>query len=155
MHCTNCGKEIAGGVKFCDGCGTPVVSEQANAQTYTQPAQAQYAPANKEEQENKVIFILAYILFFLPLVSCPGSKKGRFHANQGLLLLITSVAGGIVISILSSVFLSVSWTLWRLVSLLSWAWYIVIAVLVVIGMMNANKGEEKPLPVIGKFTIIK
>jgi uncharacterized membrane protein len=26
--------------------------------------------------------------------------------------------------------------------------------LVIIGMMNASKGEQKPLPIIGKFTII-
>lgn len=161
MNCTNCGKELAGEVKFCDGCGTPVVSEQNSHQAQAQPESAQPAqtaqptPVNQEAQENKAIFILSYILFFLPLVSCPGSKIGRFHANQGLVLLITSVAGQIVVTIVSSVLLSISLALWRFTSLIGWGWTIAVLVLVVIGMMNANKGEQKPLPIIGKFTIIK
>lgn len=150
MHCINCGKELIGEVKFCDGCGTPVISEQSSNQTQAQPA-----PAIQETQENKVIFILSYILFFLPLVSCPNSKIGRFHANQGLILLITSIAGQIAVSILSSVLLSISWALWTIASLISGAWWIAMLALVIIGMMNANKGEQKPLPLIGKFTIIK
>lgn len=155
MHCTNCGKELVGEMKFCDGCGTPVVSEQNSNQAQVQPTQVQSAPANQEAQENKVIFILSYLLFFLPLVSCPGSKIGRFHANQGLVLLITSVVGQIAVTILSSVLLSISWGLWAITSLISWGWAIVVLALVIIGMVNANKGEQKPLPVIGKITIIK
>jgi uncharacterized membrane protein len=151
MVCPNCGKLLNGESKFCDGCGSPVVSEQNNSQTNTQSA-----PAKQVEQENKVIFILSYILFFLPLVSCPGSKAGRFHANQGLLLLITSIAGQIVVTILTKLLMSISWGLWTVASLIGWAWVIVVLAFVVIGMINANKGEQKPLPVIGKIiTIIK
>lgn len=152
MNCTNCGKEIMNNAKFCDGCGSPIVSEQASAQ-----ASAVQSPAPMEAKENKVVFILAYfgILFFLPLVSCPNSKAGRFHANQGLLLLITSVAGQIAITILSTIILAISLRFWALTSLLSWVWAIAILVLIIIGMMNANKGEQKPLPIIGKMTIIK
>ncbi len=151
MNCTNCGKELMGEVKFCDGCGSPVLSNQAAAQSM----QAQPALANNEAQENKVIFILSYILFFLPLVSCPNSKIGRFHANQGLLLLFTSIAGQIVVTILSSVLLAISWRLWAITSLIGWGWTIVVLALVIIGMVNANKGEQKPLPIIGEFKIIK
>lgn len=152
MYCRNCGKEIAGSANFCGGCGSPVAVEQEN----TQAASAK-APVINEAQENKVIFILAYlgILFFLPLVSCPNSKVGRFHANQGLLLLITSVAGQIVVNILSGIILAISWRLWSITSLISWAWAIAIIALVIIGMSSANKGEQKPLPIIGKFTLIK
>ena len=152
MHCTNCGKEVADNVKFCDGCGSPMPSGQGNAQQ-----NYQRGPATGEAQDNKVIFILAYlgILFFLPLVSTPNSKVGRFHANQGLVLLLASIAGGIVVSILSAIFLAISWRLWVIPSLLSWVWWLAIAALAIIGMMNANKGLQKPLPIIGKFTIIK
>lgn len=152
MNCTNCGKEIMDNAKFCDGCGSPVVAEQANAQ-----ATAEKTSIPNEAQENKVIFILSYlgILFFLPLVSCPNSKIGRFHANQGLLLLITSVAGQIAVTFLSSIILAISWRLWTITSLISWAWAIAILTLMVIGMVNANNGEQKPLPIIGKFTILK
>ena len=150
MNCTNCGKELMGKVKFCDGCGSPVVSEQENKQA---PVQA--VSVNQETQENKGVFILSYILFFLPLVSCPNSKTGRFHANQGLVLLLASIAGQIAVTILSSVLLSISWRLWPVTSLVGWGWAIVVLALVIIGMVNANKGVKKPLPVIGKITIIK
>lgn len=150
MNCTNCGKELLGEIKFCDGCGSPVVSGQGSKQT---PIQG--VPINDEAQGNKVIFILSYILFFLPLVSCPNSKIGRFHANQGLVLLITSIAGQIVATILSSVMLSISLGLWAITSLIYGCWAIAVLALVIIGMVNANKGEQKPLPIIGKIVILK
>ncbi len=147
MNCTKCGKEVAETVKFCDGCGTPLASEQENTQ-----GTVQSASQNQEIKENRGIFMLAYVLFFLPLISCPASEIGRFHANQGLVLLITSVAGNIAVSILSSL---LTWRLWGITSFISWAWGIVVLALIIIGMVNANKGEQKPLPVIGEFTIIK
>lgn len=147
MNCTKCGKEVAKTVKFCDGCGTPLASEQENTQG-TVPS----VSPNQEIKENKGIFMLYYVLFFLPLISCPTSKIGHFHANQGLVLLITSVAGNIAVSILSSL---LTWRLWAITSFIGWAWGIVVLALIIIGMVNANKGEQKPLPVIGGFTIIK
>ena len=135
MNCIHCGKTLADNAQFCDGCGTPITS----------PLQP---PVNTPvgEKDNKVIFILSYILFFLPLVACPTSKPGRFHANQGLVLLLTSVVGQIVISILSSIFIAISWRLWFLGSVLSTVWYLGILALVIIGMIRAGKDEQKPLP---------
>ena len=45
---------------------------------------SQYIP--EDIAEGKLMSILSYlwILFFLPLVVCPGSKFGRFHANQAV-----------------------------------------------------------------------
>jgi uncharacterized membrane protein len=170
MNCTNCGKDLVTDAKFCDECGSPVVTAketaeataQANTtQTATQTATQTYTTANasvnNEAQDNKVIFILAYlgILFFLPLVSCPNSKVGRFHANQGLVLLLAGIAGQIAVGILSGIILAISWRLWAITSLLSFALGIALLALMIMGMVNANKGEQKPLPVIGKITIIK
>ncbi|HCS72908.1 MAG TPA: hypothetical protein DIW17_03425 [Clostridiales bacterium] len=115
---------------------------------------AQAVPAAKEA-DNKVVFILSYILFFLPLISCPESKVGRFHANQGLVLLITSVIGHVALSILNTIILAISLRLWAFTSILTWAWIIAIGALAIIGMINANKGEQKPLPIIGNITILK
>jgi hypothetical protein len=42
MFCSNCGKEVAKGLKFCTNCGTPVAAQsQAAVQT---PQTAQYTP---------------------------------------------------------------------------------------------------------------
>lgn len=150
MHCTNCGKELMDSVRFCDGCGSQNATIPASAQSAVL-----VAPVSNEAVENKVIFMFAYLLFFLPLVSCPSSKIGRFHANQGLVLLITAVVGQIAVTILSSIVLAISWRLWVILSLIAWGWGIAVLALVVIGMINANKGEQKPLPIIGGIGIIK
>lgn len=44
----------------------------------------------QDAQDAKIWSVLAYfgILFFLPLVAVPNSAYGKFHANQGLILLI-------------------------------------------------------------------
>ena len=49
----------------------------------------------KDIEENKVWGILAYIIFFLPLITAPKSKFAKYHANQGLLLVLLSVANKI------------------------------------------------------------
>ena len=95
-------------------------------------------------EKNKVMAGLAYILFFLPLVVCPTSPFGKFHANQGLILLIVSVAGTIILSIIPII----GWLLLPIFGLL-------VAVLAVLGIINGLTGKDKELPVIGKFKIIK
>ncbi len=146
MICNKCGKQLADDAQFCDGCGAQISQskdDQNGARNSTQ----------NDEQQNKVIFMLAYlgILFFLPLVATPDSKAGRFHANQGLVLLITGVAGQIVFSVLSAV----AWRLWILTSLLSTVWGIGLFVFMIMGMVNAYNGVQKQLPVIGGIKILK
>ncbi|MBR7137677.1 MAG: hypothetical protein IKC99_06420, partial [Clostridia bacterium] len=60
---------------------------------------SQYIP--EDIAEGKLMSILSYlwILFFLPLVVCPGSKFGRFHANQALVLFIVGIVFGVVGSV--------------------------------------------------------
>ena len=95
------------------------------------------------------------ILFFLPLVVTPESRSGRFHANQGLILLILSILGSIALSIVTALFAAISLWLIFIPTLLSSVFGLGILALVIIGMINAGKGEEKPLPLVGGFTIIK
>ena len=106
-------------------------------------------------EKNKVFAGLAYFLFFLPLVACPDSKYGRFHANQGLLVLILGIAGGIIVAILSTILGFLSWRLYWLSTLISWAYSLVIFIIAIIGLVNGFSGKAKDLPVIGKFRIIK
>lgn len=160
--CPSCGKSIEDNAQFCDGCGAVQPGAETAQQTAGQPVPApvinQDGYAADDIEKNKVIAALAYlgILFFLPLVAAPESKYGRYHANQGLLLLITAVAGGIVLAILSAILTAISWHLFFIGSLLYTVFYIGITVLVILGIVNAVGGKAKPLPVIGKlFTIIK
>ncbi|MDD4493446.1 MAG: zinc-ribbon domain-containing protein [Eubacteriales bacterium] len=151
MFCKNCGKQLSDNARFCDGCGSPT---QGTGNSVNQ--QGQSRPSNNT-QENTVVNVLAYlgILFFLPLVACPESKSGRFHANQGLILLIVSILGSIALSIVTALFAAISLWLVFIPTLLSSIFGLGILALVIIGMINAGKGEEKPLPLIGSITIIK
>ncbi len=92
-------------------------------------------------QKNTGMAVVAYILFFIPLLT--EAKKDpfvKYHVKQGLLLFISSVA--------ANIFGGISpWFLWWIDNLL----YLALFVLMIIGIMNAIKGEEKPLPIIGKF----
>ena len=81
---------------------------------------------------------------FLPLIACPDSKFGRFHANQGLLLLILGFAGGIILSIIPII----GWILLPL-------FYILVLILGIMGLINGFGGKAKALPVIGKFRLLK
>ena len=80
-----------------------------------------------------------WILFFLPLLLIPGSRFGRFHANQALLNLIWGIVFGL---------------LGRLIPGLNWLFSLVLAIYPIWGIVTAFIGQERPFPVIGKFVII-
>ena len=103
--------------------------------------QRQFDPA---DEKNKVMAGLSYILFFLPLIACPDSKFGRFHANQALLLLILAIAGNIILTIIPVI----GWILLPFFGIL-------VFVLFLIGLINGLSGKAKELPVIGKYRLLK
>jgi len=99
----------------------------------------------KMKETNKWINVVAYFIFFVPILVDGENTTYKFHANQGLLLLLLSVAVGIVGSIIPFI----GWFLILPVG------GIFVFVLAIIGIMNAYMGIEKQLPLIGKFKIIK
>lgn len=106
--------------------------------------QAEVLYSAEDIGKNKVISALAYIIFFLPLVACPESLFGKFHANQGLLLLIAGLAGSIVLSIIPVI----GWIILPLFSL-------AVFIIGIMGLIGALNGKAKELPIIGKYRIIK
>lgn len=101
-----------------------------------------FDPADIEK--NKTIAGLAYLLFFLPLISCPDSRYGKFHANQGLLLLIFGIGGGFILGLIPIIG-----------TILAIFYPIVVMVFGIIGLVNGFQGKAKRLPLIGKINIIK
>ena len=105
---------------------------------------------NQERQNNtqidneKMWAIVAYIIFFLPLIFVRNrSSFLNYHINQGLILFIFGVVGNAIINALN---------LYMLSSLYS----LVVIIFAIIGIMSANKNEMKPLPLIGGlFNLIK
>lgn len=106
-------------------------------------------------KQNKTMAGLAYILFFLPLIVCKDSRFGRFHANQGLLLLILSVAGYIAISIVTTILATITWRLFGFITLLYSIYGLFIMAVAIYGLVNGLNGKVKELPVIGKYRIIQ
>jgi uncharacterized membrane protein len=106
------------------------------------PATGSFEPA--DIQSNKLMAVVAYILFFVPLLAAKDSRFAMYHANQGLLLLIASVGVNIVLGIIPFV----GWLLLPLANL-------VIFIFLILGIVAAAQGQAKPLPWIGKFTILK
>ncbi|WP_108996063.1 DUF4870 domain-containing protein [Paenibacillus agaridevorans] len=94
---------------------------------------------------NKVMAILAYILFFVPLLVAKESKFAMYHANQGLILFLSLVAVNIVSSLIPIVG-------WLLIGPLG---NLALFILAIMGIVNAAGGACKPIPILGGFRILK
>lgn len=102
-------------------------------------------------EANKIICGLAYlgILFFLPLVCCPNSRFGKFHANQALVVFIIEV----VIGVLSGVFRIIPFFGWMfafLLGLINVGFFVVS----ILWIVFTATGTAKEIPVIGKIKLI-
>jgi uncharacterized membrane protein len=156
MFCPECGKEIPSGSKFCPACG------KSTGAAPNAPASAGPVDPQSDAEQNKGMAVLAYILFFIPLIA--GTHKTsnfvKYHTNQGIVLVIFYVAFAIVTSILSAIVMgiaaaSLSIGLIMAVPMIIGLLWIFPLVLVILGIVNAATGKMKPLPIIGKFTILK
>lgn len=95
-------------------------------------------------QTNKVWAALSYvgILFILPLLVNGGqSRYAKYHANQGFILFLANIVVGIASAILGKIPV-LGAALSALLSLASLA-------LMIIGIINAENGKAKQLPLIG------
>ncbi len=95
---------------------------------------------NSAEDKNTTMALIAYILFFVPLLT--ESKDDpfvKFHVKQGFLLFATAI----VISIFSMIL--------PMLMFLGMIAQFGIIVLAIIGIVNAVNGKEEKLPLIGQF----
>lgn len=172
--CKNCGRQFNPGEKFCPGCGAPVngtstqsfststdnnTANSGNA-GYSGDRTAEYDPGDIEA--NKVVCGISYlgILFFLPLIACPDSRFGKFHANQALLVLILMVAGGFIANVVGMI-CGAFWAIPALGTIMNVVSGVVSAVCGIVpfaafifGLVNALCGKAAELPIIGKINLI-
>ncbi len=105
----------------------------------------------KDMEDNKGMAILSYIIPLIPYFVEKKSKWVKYHAVQGMNLLIIGIIANIALSIVTAII----WPLWWLTNLL-WAIFNgVYFVLAVIGIINVCNGKAKELPIVNKFKIIK
>lgn len=109
-------------------------------------------------QKDKSFHILSYIplLFVLSLFMADKSSPAvRFHCGQGMILTIFSLicgifsaAVGFIIGWVPIIGLLIAW-------LVSTVLGICVFILMVIGIVNASKDSEEPLPFIGKYAFYR
>lgn len=123
----------------------------------------------KDIESGKGMAILAYILPFIPYFAEKNNKYVRYHAVQGMNILIIAIGYSILYNILTSI-IKVNGScgnLWGY-NLGSYCkvtpWWITlplsiiglcITILCIIGIINVCNGKAKELPIVNKFKIIK
>lgn len=124
-----------------------VVEEQPKAEEVKPETEG--SNANSIEK-HKLLAVVGYIvpfLFFIPLLTeAKDNKFARYHANQQLLLLLFWIVSQIIASLLT--FILIGMLLYPVI-------YIAGIIFMVMGIINALNGEMKPLPVLGKYELIK
>lgn len=124
-------------------------------------------PDEADAEEHRVVAILGYLVFLLPLLFAPKSKFARFHANQALLVFLS----GCVVLFVALGLAFANYLVGKmptpafggfivgLVSCLAYGICVVFGIgvgaLVLMGIINASNGEKKVLPVVGKIQLIK
>lgn len=104
-------------------------------------SQENVQPSASAEKVNTGMAIVAYILFFVPLLTdAKNDPFVKFHVKQGLVVFICWIAVYALGWILP-------WSLGFITTLLNLG----VLVLVILGIMSAAKGEQKHLPVVGQF----
>mgnify|MGYP005805009865 CR=1 FL=1 len=118
---------------------------------------------------NKVYALFSYltILVLVPIIAAPNSKFARFHANQGLVLLIGEVIYGIFRTILMAVLRAVLGVniyyymnpivsaIYNIISVVTGLLFLVFAIFAILGIIDAAQGKAKDLPLISKLKILK
>lgn len=96
--------------------------------------------------KNTAMAVIAYILFFIPLLTGDAKKDPfvKYHTKQGLVLFLLAF----LINVLGWIIPFYFWFS------ISWILSLGVLILLIIGISNAVGGKQKPLPVIGNFADI-
>ena len=114
--------------------------KQQEGQNVNQPAEKKQE-TKKGTRRNIGMAAIAYIIFFIPLLTeAKDNPFVKYHVKQGLVLFLFSFIAYLV-AIMAPI---LGWILFPVFK-------IAIAVLAIIGIINAVNGEQKPLPFIGSF----
>lgn len=156
-ECPKCHSKVNFGEKTCPACGQDLLEsaadtlrEKAAAFTDTPDTTGEYDAADM--QSNRLMALLSYfgILVLIPIFAAQHSRFVRFHANQGLVLLIAGVVLQAAAEVVKRIpLIGFAGSILRALVTLIWA------VLMILGIIHVINGEARELPLIGKFRILK
>jgi uncharacterized membrane protein len=187
MKCPKCNKEVKATDKFCSSCGEDLKKKKSSKKTTntnqdeifnkigdnlekildTEDTSKDYT--KKDKDDNKGLALLSYIgpLAIIPYFYNKGSKYVKYHAVQGMNLLVVWVAYAILSGLLSFIKITKSCdsylgiftnctkvTPWWIKLPLDIIGLFLFAISV-IGVVYALTGVAKKLPLIDKVTIFK
>ena len=95
-------------------------------------------------RKNKAMGVLAYIIFFVPILAARDSRFAMYHANQGLVLFLLAVAVNIVGTVMPFIGPMIVIPLGSLA----------VVILAIMGIANAISGRMEPLPYIGGIRLL-
>lgn len=94
----------------------------------------------QKSEKNTGMAVVSYLVFFVPLLTDDAKDPFvKFHVKQGLLLVISFIASSIL-----------TWIPF-IGYFMSQLAYLLVAVIWVLGVINAISGKQEPVPVIGKY----
>lgn len=129
-------------------------AEVSGEETETKSEEKKEEKPVTDKTERKIVFSLCYLfglLFFLPLILYKDDAEAKKHANNGLAMLIFSVAGNAVFGILTA-FGGVMAAIFGVAAgLYSFA----ILIIGILGIVYVVNEEDKELPFFGKIRILK
>lgn len=114
------------------------MNEQTQNTNGAEKVEAQ--PFKPTKEKNVGMAVVAYILFFVPLLTdAKDDPFVKYHVKQGLVLFITAM----VINIFS----------WGILPVMIFAQLLQVGIIIlaILGIINAVHGKKEPLPLIGQF----
>lgn len=177
--CQNCGQQMPENANVCPYCGTAVnaqaaqqaaqaapqqeTAQQAPQQNYTAPVNPTVMP-DQDVQQNRGLAWLSYVglLFLIPMFVKKESPYCQYHVKQGATLCAVEIAylitKSILLAIINAIFPGYNYYgfivhsgVYNVFSILFNLAYIFLVVLMIIGIVNAAKGNKKDLPLISKI----
>ena len=105
----------------------------------------------EEVEDGKMMAILAWIIFLVPLFAARDKRFAMFHTEQAIVLWAVTIILYIAVTVITIILGQVSDTLACIVSIMSMVVWLLYLVLWIIGLLSAIQGKAKELPIIGKF----
>lgn len=154
-YCAHCGANVSEEHAFCPYCGKIMDAKHKQHHTSGEPDRPSgweryhhtqedlFDPYDIAENKNYAVLAYLSVLVFIPLLQRGNSPYVRYHCNQGLILLIASVAVRLV-----------SWVLPFLGGFIGWLGMAFVVICSIIGLSHAMAGRCTPVPWIGGLRIL-
>lgn len=167
--CGKCGTQLADEEKFCPNCGAPVEGQENVVNKAKDILNTEDTTGEFDAQDissNKGVSVLSYlgILILVPWLTKKDSKFAQFHVRQGVTLLAVDIIYWILSLLLNLIKVNKTQEVWGIpytvrvtpwpISLILALIGICIAVLAIIGIVNAATGKAKKLPLIGDIDVL-